>query len=219
MHAPTKGSARQAKSAGPPPRKATPRRAMSALRVAVANEQTVVKIDTQRLAYAARLVLAGEGIAAAEISIAIVDDPAIHVINREFLQHDFATDVITFVLGEEGGVLEGEIVVSAETACTVATNHDVEPADELLLYVIHGALHLAGYDDLSATPRARMRKREQHYLGELGVVLVPVGTEPASTKRRGVKPAPTQQIKSSRGGRGGTKRRRSTNGTHGASAT
>jgi len=214
MHAPTKGIARRAKSAGPKALKPAPRRAASALRVAVANEQTVVRINARRLAEAARLVLAGEGIAAAEISIAIVDDPAIHTINHDYLQHDFATDVITFALGEDGGVLEGEIVISAETARSVALRHGVEPADELLLYVIHGALHLAGYDDLSAAPRKRMRAREQHYLSELGLELVPVDAEPARTKA-----ALKQHKQASRGGRGATKRRRSTNGTHGASAT
>lgn len=217
MHAPTNG--RRVKSAGPKRQPAAPRRAATPLRVAVANEQSLVKIDTARLTEVVQLVLAGEGIAAAEISIAIVDDAAIHQINRDFLQHDFATDVITFALGDEGGSLEGEIVVSAETARTVALGHGVETADELLLYVIHGALHLAGHDDLSPTPRKQMRAREQHYLAELGLDLVPVGAELSSAKRRGVKPAPTPKAKPSRGGRGGAKSRRSTNGTHGAPAT
>ncbi|MBX3413813.1 MAG: rRNA maturation RNase YbeY [Pirellulales bacterium] len=218
MHAPTKGRARRAKSAATN-RPVKPRPAAAALRIVVANEQSILKVKAARLVEAVRVVLAGEGVAAAEISIAVVDDPTIHAINRDFLQHDFATDVITFALGDEGGLLEGEIVVSAETARTVAGRHGVEPADELVLYLIHGALHLTGYDDLSSAPRARMRAREQHYLAALGLELVPVDAEPPRAKIRPAKSVSRQVKQPSRGGRGGTKRRRSTNGTHGASAT
>lgn len=209
MHAATKGRAKTARStpAERPTRKA--RGTRSDVRVAVADEQSLVEVDADQLAEVVRLVLAGEGIAAAEISLAIVDDATIHTINRDFLQHDFATDVITFALGDEGGPVEGEIVASAETARTVAAGHGVTAADELLLYVIHGVLHLAGYDDLSPAPRRQMRAREQHYLAELGIELAPVETQPRHRSKQ----------RTSRGVRGGKSSRRSTNGTQGASTT
>jgi len=209
MPAATKG---RAKPARPTPIKRPTRKARGApsdVRVEVADEQSLIEVDADRLTDVVKLVLAGEGIATAEISLAIVDDATIHTINRDFLQHDFATDVITFALGDEGGPVEGEIVASAETARTVAASHGVTAADELLLYVIHGVLHLAGYDDLSPEPRRQMRAREQHYLAELGLELAPVEARPRRTTRQ----------KPSRGVRGGKSSRRSTNGTQGASKT
>ena len=65
--------------------------------------------------------------------------------------------------------IEGDVIVSAETAIQLAARYDWPPADELLLYVIHGTLHLVGYDDLDDASRAEMRSRERHYLAALGL--------------------------------------------------
>lgn len=205
MRAATKGRAKPARPAAAKRHANSAHRSTRGLRVAVADQQSLLDVDHARLSDAVRRVLASEGITAAEISVAVVDDVTIHKLNRDYLAHDCPTDVITFSLGEAHGPLEGEIVVSAETACHVAASHDAAPADELLLYVIHGALHLAGYDDLSQEPRRRMRAREQHYLAELGIELAPVDRAKKKMPSRGV--------------RGGKTSRRSTNGTHGASAT
>jgi probable rRNA maturation factor len=121
-------------------------------------------IDPQPLIAAVQRVLQSEGIKAAEISLAIVSDAEIHEVNRRFLQHDQPTDVISFVLEHSDTTLVGEIVASYETARREAIGYAWEPAAELLLYVIHGALHLAGYDDRNATDRRIMRSRERHYL-------------------------------------------------------
>ena len=87
----------------------------------------------------------------ATISVAVVDDDAISELNGEFLGHQGPTDVLSFVLEQGEDFLDGEVVVSAETAQRAAAEFGWSAAEELLLYVIHGALHLAGYDD--ATPR------------------------------------------------------------------
>jgi probable rRNA maturation factor len=140
------------------------------LSISITNEQVSVPVDEDRLAGAVREVLAGEGLAAGTVSVAIVDDETIHRLNRQFLNHDFPTDVLSFVLSEGDSSLDGEIVVSAETADSVAQRFDWNTADELLLYVVHGALHLTGYDDRNAAQQAEMRGRERHYLGRFGVV-------------------------------------------------
>jgi len=134
------------------------------IQVEVADEQTALVVDHQALIDTISAVLAGEGIAAAQISVAIVDDATIHAVNREFLAHDYATDVLSFVLNVPDEPLEGEIVASAETALATARQLGEDSAQELLLYVIHGALHLAGYDDVDRTSRAAMRQRERYYL-------------------------------------------------------
>ena len=117
------------------------------------------------------LVVQDAGFSSADISLAVVDDAAIRRLNRKYLQHDYATDVITFPLGRENGHLEGEIVLSGETAARQAESFQWELADELLLYVIHGTLHLVGYDDDSAEASAEMRAAERRYLEKLGRTL------------------------------------------------
>ena len=114
-------------------------------------------------------MLTGEGVVAGEISIAIVDDPTIHDLNSRWLEHDEPTDVLSFVLEESEGYREGEIIVSADTALARAAEFGWIAASELLLYVVHGALHLAGYDDKQPADRERMRERERFYLSQLGI--------------------------------------------------
>ena len=110
-----------------------------------------------------------------EISIAIVDDPTIHRLNQEYLQHDYATDVLSFVLDSNPDTrfLSGEIIVSSDTADRVAREQTVKPESELMLYIIHGALHLVGLDDKEESKRNEMRAAELHYTSMFGVEYVP----------------------------------------------
>lgn len=139
------------------------------LKVAITNDQTRLRIDSAILRAAIEQVLSGEGITAGEISLAVVDDAAIHDLNRRWLEHDEPTDVLSFVLEEEAGYREGEIVVSADTAQARAAEFGWSAHDELLLYVVHGALHLAGYNDKEPSEREQMRQRERLYLERLGI--------------------------------------------------
>jgi len=141
------------------------------LRVDIALEYEPFKVDVERLRKAALLIAADHGIERGAISLAVVDDPSIHDINRKFLDHDEPTDVISFALEEEPGYMEGEIVVSADTASRTAGELGISPADELLLYVIHGSLHLVGHDDLTPEPRTAMRAAERKYLAKFGLEL------------------------------------------------
>ena len=146
-------------------------------RISIASPQDIVVLDRGRLRDAARAVLAGEGVSDYEISLAFVDNPTIHRLNKQFLQHDEPTDVLSFPMSEPGATkLSGELVIGAEIAQSEASarGHDVHA--ELALYVIHGLLHLCGYDDKSLKQEKEMRARERHYLRELGLPDV-VGTE------------------------------------------
>ena len=134
----------------------------------IANQQTVVPVDERRLKSAVRAVLKGEGLASAKVSLAVVDDATIQQLNVRYLAHDYATDVLSFLLDEEDDYREGEVVVSAETALREAPSYGWAAADELLLYVLHGTLHLLGYDDQAREDRAAMREKERIYLRRLG---------------------------------------------------
>jgi probable rRNA maturation factor len=134
------------------------------IRIEIANRQRALPVDRRILRRAVRAILADEGVAEAEISLAIVDDRAIHELHRQFLGQDEPTDVLSFVLERSEGRLEGEVIASADTAQSAAARYGNSPADELLLYVIHGTLHLVGYRDDDRRARAAMRARERRYL-------------------------------------------------------
>ena len=136
--------------------------------VRLSNQQKRRPIHGRRLCQAVQTVLSEERIRRANVSIVVVNDRTIHRLNRRFLSHDEPTDVITFLL-EEGEFVDGEIVTSADTAAAVAARFGWSMADELLLYAVHGALHLAGYDDRSPTERRTMRSRERRYLAKFGL--------------------------------------------------
>ncbi len=110
-------------------------------------------------------VLKGENLKAVAVSIALVDDATILAVNKEFLGHDYATDVITFPLDTEP--LDAEIVINVEMARRQAREFKVSLREELLRLVIHGTLHLAGWRDASAPDRDKMRAREEYYLRKL----------------------------------------------------
>jgi probable rRNA maturation factor len=131
--------------------------------------QSLRLTDEKRLREGIRTVLMGEGLQGANISLAVVDDSTIQEINRRFLNHDRPTDVLSFTLQQGAGFVEGEIIVSADTAAQSADRFGWTPDDELLLYAIHGALHLVGYDDQSAVNQTAMRQREIFYLNQFGL--------------------------------------------------
>ncbi|MBI2518452.1 MAG: rRNA maturation RNase YbeY [Opitutae bacterium] len=105
-----------------------------------------------------------------ELSVVFLTDPALAQIHADFMDDPTATDVITFegdratlgseALAKEAG-LAGEICVSADTARAYARAHGRDFAEELTLYVVHGWLHLAGYDDLQPAKKRRMRAAEK----------------------------------------------------------
>ncbi|AWI09064.1 rRNA maturation RNase YbeY [Ereboglobus luteus] len=94
-----------------------------------------------------------------ELSIVFLSDAALAKLHDEFLNDPTTTDVITFEGAPEFGVA-GEVCVSADTAANYARAHGREFAEELMLYVAHGWLHLAGYDDLQPAKKRRMRAAE-----------------------------------------------------------
>lgn len=162
-------------------------------KVAIADQQTRLKLDFAGIREIAGTVLAGEGIKAARISVAYLTDAAIHELNRRFLQHDEPTDVITFPMSGPGAkVLEAEIAISTDTAARVAEEKQHPAANEAALYLIHALLHLCGFDDRDARQREQMRRQEGKYLAKLKIHLAdyPVGVrgfqegEARSSKKR-----------------------------------
>ena len=139
------------------------------IRVSVANPHEQ-PLDFQALKAAAAAVLAGEGVREAKVTLAFVTNPHIHRLNKQFLDHDEPTDVITFPYTAAGAKkLEGEVVIGYEVAKENAADRGHEPGLELVLYVVHGCLHLCGYDDTTDQAAAEMRTKEREYLAKLGL--------------------------------------------------
>jgi probable rRNA maturation factor len=137
--------------------------------ITVTNAQSQLPADKKRLRRAVRMILKDESIERAKIDVAVVDDPTISELHQRYLNDPSPTDVLSFLLERSPKYLEGEIVVSAATAAASAPTYNWTAADELLLYVIHGALHLVGYDDTTSKKRSIMREKEGEYLARFGL--------------------------------------------------
>jgi probable rRNA maturation factor len=140
----------------------------SAISIEIANQQAHLPLDRPLLRKAVRSVLRDAGLRKARISLAVVDDETIARLNWKYLRHRGPADVLSFVLDNNDG-LEGEVIVGAQTALRAAPQYGWPPQNELLLYVIHGMLHLVGHDDRTAALRAEMQKRETEILEKLGI--------------------------------------------------
>jgi probable rRNA maturation factor len=100
------------------------------------------------------------GCANASLSIVFSGTRRMRAINKKYLKHDYVTDVLTFDLGEGSG----EIVICPQIARMNAKAHRTSTEREIILYVIHGILHLAGYDDRSPKDTLQMRRMEEELM-------------------------------------------------------
>jgi probable rRNA maturation factor len=156
-----------------------------AVEVEVNDTQRHLQFDPADLVRLACIALAGLGRHRASVSIAVVDNATIHAVNRTHLGHDWPTDVISFPFSTpDDPVLTGELVVSAEMACDSAREIGVEPGDELALYVVHGLLHLCGFDDHDEADQESMRRLEGELLSRAGVTN-PYAKQPVDTDQSG----------------------------------
>ena len=136
------------------------------IEIDIADEQSHLLLDADWLRSLARHVFRAEGVAEATLSVALVDDRTIHDLNRRFLRHDWPTDVVTFPLSEADQPLHGEVVVGAEYALSQAAEHGWPATHEAALYLVHGILHLCGWDDRAAADRHAMHARQDRLLSE-----------------------------------------------------
>ncbi|GIV53931.1 MAG: endoribonuclease YbeY [Candidatus Kapaibacterium sp.] len=111
---------------------------------------------------AVETVLCGENVRDARIGIVLCDDTMIRMVNVRYLGHDWTTDVITFPLNTDP--IEGEIYISVDTARRQAAEAGVSLRNELVRLVVHGVLHLLGYDDRTKAQRQQMHARQEKYV-------------------------------------------------------
>lgn len=137
------------------------------IRVAVSNRQQTLKLDVPRLKRRARRVLRDMGLADTELSVVFVDDGEMQRLNAAYRSIDRPTDVLAFAMaegafGDLNPQILGDVVISTQTARVQAERADRRVDDELDALLVHGILHLIGYDhERSAADARAMRDQER----------------------------------------------------------
>jgi probable rRNA maturation factor len=99
-----------------------------------------------------------------ELNFIFCSDAYLLNLNKEYLNHDTLTDIITFDNGNEQGLITGDIFISIDRVRENALNYKVNEKDELHRVMIHGTLHLLGYPDKGKEAKALMTSKEDQYL-------------------------------------------------------
>jgi probable rRNA maturation factor len=152
-------------------------------KIEITDLQDHVHLDRKLILQVLRRVIKEEGRSARNLSIVLTDNRHIRDLNHEYLGHDRTTDVISFPLEDPdwpldpaaNGSINGEIIASAERALQQAEAIHGDPQAELLLYLVHGLLHLIGYDDRVPQQARRMHQREDELLEACGFACVYAG--------------------------------------------
>jgi probable rRNA maturation factor len=132
--------------------------------VLISNRQAA-PIDEDGLISLARDTLLGEGVQAAELSVSFVEEAEMADLHVRFMGEEGPTDVLSFPLDDldEAGIqLLGDVVIAPAVA---ARNHPDDPEAELRLLLVHGILHVLGYDHEEEAERAEMWARQERYSG------------------------------------------------------
>lgn len=111
-----------------------------------------------------RILFKKEKILLGSITYIFCSDEYLLMLNRDFLQHDYYTDIISFGLSEKGQPVVAEVYISLERVKDNATLLQTKYRDEVLRVIFHGALHLCGYKDKTKSEIALMRSKEDRYL-------------------------------------------------------
>jgi probable rRNA maturation factor len=147
------------------------------LKIYISNTQTSLKISKLQVKKIAAEVVKFEEKKYDEVSLNFIESSQICLLHEHYFQDPSITDCISFPMDDDdqdGYRVLGEIFVCPQTAIDYAIKHHGDPYRETTLYIVHGLLHLLGYDDLDKNKRAKMRiaeKKHMHHLQELDLVL------------------------------------------------
>lgn len=129
----------------------------------------VVEINKKLYGRFIRNLISMEGKETSAINIIFCSDMYLLEMNRQYLQHDYLTDIITFDYNE-GGFVSGDLYISVDRVEENAVEFGCALEVELARVIFHGILHLSGYGDKTPEEEALMREKENFYLKKFGVV-------------------------------------------------
>jgi len=137
----------------------------------VLDEQDELVVDLERVRVVCERILADGKIISGRINVVLVNSDTIQQYNRDFLQHDYPTDTISFPIDDRQseGHLEGEVLVCTEVAKERSEEFGWTAEEESLLYVVHGMLHLIGFEDALPEQQEVMQEKERYYLAAIGI--------------------------------------------------
>ena len=135
------------------------------MKITIKNLQDKIAVRPRKIKDLIRRVLRGERAKESGwINICFVNNPLIKKFNAKFLKTNSATDVLAFNLGGGKKIILADIMISTDTAIKQATVFKTTPDYELSLYIVHGILHILGYNDRTKTQTRLMRKKESKYV-------------------------------------------------------
>jgi probable rRNA maturation factor len=132
--------------------------------VTISNRQQSLRPPVRLLQRLIRFVAEAEAVEPGEIDLAVVGSDEMVELNRRYTGRPDVTDVLSFDLGEEGRPLSAQVIVCSDVAAEQGPAHGNSVAHELMLYAVHGLLHLLGYDDQRPADARRMHDREAELL-------------------------------------------------------
>jgi probable rRNA maturation factor len=137
--------------------------------IRVRNDQRDQRVDCRRIRRIVQAVLAESG-KTAELGLHLITVERSAGLNHQFLQHEGPTDIITFDYGSTGNHLSGELFICVAEAVRQAGEFGTTWQQELDRYVIHGLLHMQGYDDSAPAKRREMKRAEERWVKKLAAL-------------------------------------------------
>jgi len=136
--------------------------------------QKRVRLNSSQILTITKAILRHEHVNQATLSIVFVSHQRIRALNKKYLNRNHTTDVLAFDLRDNASlkgkskVVIGDVIISMDAALKSINTYQTTLSQELALYVVHGILHLLGYDDHKSADVKRMRRKEQEILSYLG---------------------------------------------------
>lgn len=121
-------------------------------------------VDERVLRRLIRHIVAGETSTLGTLNVVLTGHDTVLALNRQYLGHDYTTDVLSFDLSDTPDCIDGEVYVDLDTAMQRHDEFEASFEEEVFRYVVHGVLHLVGYSDETSAEKALMRRLEDRYL-------------------------------------------------------
>ncbi len=138
-------------------------------KISIVNADVDIRINAKRTIYHwIKTVIVSEGLQPGEVSIVLCSDKFLHQMNKQYLNHDYLTDIITFDYCE-GKRVSGELYISIHRVKDNAKTFGISFKNELYRVMVHGVLHLCGHKDKTKKEQEEMRRKEGKQLAKLKI--------------------------------------------------